>query len=578
MQAWDLLLDPDGRLWAATEQGLVSVDPASGELRRSALREPARSLLRRGDGLLVGAIHGLFLLSGGGLRELAPADGGSLGYVYTLTGGSDGEVWIGTLGRGLWRLGPGGDLRRSEWPGMLPDSNIYSIALGPDGKRAVSQDQAVLFLPGDGTEGFELRSEGPNWALQFDRDGVLWIGGSHGLQAVDPETAGQLSRITDGAGLAGPEFTTSRSLLAAPDGSLVCGLDGGATLIRPAALARLPALPRPVLVGVEDGNGRSLDPGGEDLVLTQGTWSLVVRLATPWFLDERSVGFRYRMLGFDDRWSDLPAGTPIRFTSLPVGRYSLETQAFSSLTGSSPVATLLHLRVVRPWWWLPALAAGILLVAVLGALLPWLRARALRRRSQRLQALIQERTEELAKALDDMERLALEDRLTGLPNRRRFHQEAERMASRAQRTGQDFSLIVTDVDHFKRVNDRWGHVVGDQVLQEVAGRLAAAARQTDLVCRYGGDEFVALGWNSGGAVHLLAQRMRDATSATPVRLENGEHYVLRLSFGVCSWIEVGRDLDRLLRCADQALYAAKQRGLGVVCWTPDLDSGTVETA
>jgi diguanylate cyclase (GGDEF)-like protein len=214
-------------------------------------------------------------------------------------------------------------------------------------------------------------------------------------------------------------------------------------------------------------------------------------------------------------------------------------------------------------------------VGVLGAMIPWLRSRALRRRGQRLQALIQERTDELAKALDDMERVALEDRLTGLPNRRRFHQEAERMAARAERTGQDFSLIVTDVDHFKRVNDRWGHVVGDQVLQTVARRLSAAARQTDLVCRYGGDEFVALGWNSGGAVHLLAERMWETVSAEAVALENGERYDLRMSFGVCSWSEVGHDLEKLFRCADRALYTAKQRGVGVVCWTPAMDSGTV---
>jgi diguanylate cyclase (GGDEF)-like protein len=232
------------------------------------------------------------------------------------------------------------------------------------------------------------------------------------------------------------------------------------------------------------------------------------------------------------------------------------------------------LAVSAPSPWL--LFLGGLVLAGLGAVGPLLRARAWRRRSQRLQALLQKRTDELAKALDDMERLALEDRLTALPNRRRFHQEADRMAARAQRTGQDFSLIVTDVDRFKRVNDRWGHAVGDQVLQEVAHRLTAAARQTDLVCRYGGDEFVALGWNSGSAVQLLAERMLEAVSARPVALESGETYALRMSFGVCAWTEVGGDLERLFRCADQALYAAKQRGAGVVRWTPKLDSGTVE--
>ena len=225
--------------------------------------------------------------------------------------------------------------------------------------------------------------------------------------------------------------------------------------------------------------------------------------------------------------------------------------------------------------WHSVLLVSLLIAGAAAFAALTLRNRALRRANAMLRSQLAERAKELRWTVEEMKRLALQDGLTRLANRRRFQQELERMEARARRTGEDFCLIVTDLDSFKEANDRLGHSAGDEILRIVAARLSDASRLTDLVCRYGGDEFVTLGWSGSGRVGLLAERMSAALSASPCELPNGVEYPVRASFGVCSWIEAGRDTGRLFTQADRALYVAKRRGDAVVRWAPDLAPATV---
>jgi diguanylate cyclase (GGDEF)-like protein len=234
-----------------------------------------------------------------------------------------------------------------------------------------------------------------------------------------------------------------------------------------------------------------------------------------------------------------------------------------------------RVSAVQPPPWYSVLFVALLIVALAAIVALALRNRMLRRTNAGLRSQLAERAKELRWTVEEMKRLALQDRLTGLGNRRRFQQELERMAARAGRTGQDFCLVVTDLDSFKEANDRLGHSAGDEILRIVAARLSEASRLTDLVCRYGGDEFVTLGWSGSGRVGLLAERMRAALSASPCELPDGVEYSVRASFGVCSWIEAACDTGRLFTQADRALYVAKRRGDAVVRWAPDLAPATV---
>jgi two-component system cell cycle response regulator len=156
----------------------------------------------------------------------------------------------------------------------------------------------------------------------------------------------------------------------------------------------------------------------------------------------------------------------------------------------------------------------------------------------------------------ELQRLALEDALTGLPNRRSFTQEAERALHAAERQGRELTLVMLDLDHFKRVNDQYGHNVGDQVLQEFARRLRLALRKSDVPGRWGGEEFVALLHGSIPATAVAAERVRAIVAETPFTTSAGP-LSITVSAG-CANVLDGDKLGGLVERADQALYLAKR--------------------
>ncbi|MGN9909175.1 bifunctional diguanylate cyclase/phosphohydrolase [Phytohabitans sp. LJ34] len=170
----------------------------------------------------------------------------------------------------------------------------------------------------------------------------------------------------------------------------------------------------------------------------------------------------------------------------------------------------------------------------------------------------------LATALREQERLAITDGLTGLYNRRFFQEMLRLDAERAERNGTPMSIIMIDLDRFKKVNDTCGHPTGDRVLVEAAERIRRAVRPSDLVARYGGEEFVCLLPGAGEDTALeVAEQVRRALSRTPLAVP-GREVRLTASLGVASaGTRGGRphgDLEGLIHDADGALYRAKARG------------------
>ncbi|GAB4285057.1 MAG: hypothetical protein Kow0092_39250 [Deferrisomatales bacterium] len=173
---------------------------------------------------------------------------------------------------------------------------------------------------------------------------------------------------------------------------------------------------------------------------------------------------------------------------------------------------------------------------------------------QGAQGLLQMRT------LERLRALATTDGLTGLANRRVLFERLAQELARSDRYEHPSSLLLLDVDHFKKINDRYGHPAGDAVLRAVARALQEQARETDLVARYGGEEFAVLLPNTdeaGGG--NLAERIRARIEALRVTWEDKEIPV-RLSVGAAAAEDGARTVDALVSRADQALYAAKQGG------------------
>lgn len=159
-----------------------------------------------------------------------------------------------------------------------------------------------------------------------------------------------------------------------------------------------------------------------------------------------------------------------------------------------------------------------------------------------------------------MEERATTDGLTGLTNHRAFQERLAQIHALAERTGRSFSLILTDIDHFKKVNDTYGHPVGDAVLKRVAAVFAGRARKVDVVARYGGEEFVLVlpDTDAEGAA-IFANKLREEVAAQTMTSEQGPFRVT-ISMGVAEYPADGRQPAELVEKADQALYACKKGG------------------
>jgi diguanylate cyclase (GGDEF)-like protein/PAS domain S-box-containing protein len=173
---------------------------------------------------------------------------------------------------------------------------------------------------------------------------------------------------------------------------------------------------------------------------------------------------------------------------------------------------------------------------------------------------LQARIEEIGQLQIALQELAVRDGLTALYNRRYLDETLEREVSRARREGNPLSLVMLDIDHFKRVNDTYGHQAGDEVLRVLAATLMADIRTEDIACRYGGEEFLILlpGMPLASAMER-AERWRK--SVEELSIAHGHLAIgFTISLGVAAYPEHGKTPDDLTRCADQALYRAKHEG------------------
>lgn len=165
----------------------------------------------------------------------------------------------------------------------------------------------------------------------------------------------------------------------------------------------------------------------------------------------------------------------------------------------------------------------------------------------------------------DVAQAALRDPLTGVSNRAVLDQSLPREIGLARRNGMPLSLLMLDIDHFKNVNDTYGHSTGDVVIKEIARAISSAVRDSDLVCRYGGEEFsvVLNNCQRDGAV-MLAERLRCLISELECRDADGNIVRVTTSIGIAG-LTAEDDAGSLLNRADQALYTAKNNGRDRCC-------------
>ena len=163
-------------------------------------------------------------------------------------------------------------------------------------------------------------------------------------------------------------------------------------------------------------------------------------------------------------------------------------------------------------------------------------------------------------ANEKLEQLSRTDRLTGLFNRGHWEETLQHEFKRARRTGQPFGLMMFDIDHFKKVNDTYGHPAGDEVIRRTAAVLKDCIRETDVAGRYGGEEFAVLLVNTTAeAAQVVAERIRTSVEAQTVT-HDGRDIRYTVSLGIAEMADSVTSHEQLIQQADEALYASKQGG------------------
>ena len=202
--------------------------------------------------------------------------------------------------------------------------------------------------------------------------------------------------------------------------------------------------------------------------------------------------------------------------------------------------------------------------------------------SQKLESLVErveamERDSELTRQqIEEQRQLAITDKLTGLPNREAYEERLQLETARWQRYQHGLCLVVADADHFKQINDTWGHLAGDKVLKVIAKTLEKRLRETDFIARFGGEEFVILlpETDAESALNLINE-MRENVAACPFHFRN-EPVQITISMGVACFHSSDESSDAVFERADKALYLAKKNGRNRCCSETDLgDSESV---
>jgi diguanylate cyclase (GGDEF)-like protein len=444
-------------------------------------------------------------------------------------------LWAGTFNGGASRLRL--DDPHARWQTWstdtspaLPSDTVHSVAEDQSGRVYLCTTRGVVRLtprhatPEDAAE-FDLEqfttedglpsSDCQQGAHFVDKRGRIWMGTAKGLAMFDtrneqPDLAPKPLRIDN------------------------AGLTGGSHMLH----------------------------GGD--VLSHRERNLTFAGALLAYADESRIRYRYQLAGFDPQPSDWIASSTKEYTNLGAGDYKFLLWGKDAQGNVSGPAELAFKVKPAPWLTLWAFAGYALLIVLAAWGVMQLRLRALAARTRELETEVAARTKDLVAARDTLARLATEDGLTGVANRRKFDAVLDQEWKRAQRDGHWLTLVMLDVDFFKRYNDRYGHARGDDCLRAVARAVAEqCVRPADLVARYGGEEFALVlpEVDPVGAQMLLSSVLAAVDRTQIEHADSACAAHVTVSLGAVS-TKPGRhdEVQATMRRVDELLYQAKERG------------------
>lgn len=617
-----LLRSAKGELWVGTMNGgLNRLNPVTGAVERF-VHDPAdpASLSANGVMSLLEDTQGNIWAGtfGGGLNKLDPqtnaitrfnhdpANPSSLSSPRATAIAEDrsGAFWVGTDGGGLNLLDPKSGVfhqyrDKANDPTSLSDNTVYSLHVDATGTVWVGTRGGLNRVIGSASEPgsirFETLSEKSGldnesiYGIRSTSDGNLWLSTNYGLARFNPGT-GEVRNFHRRHGLQSEEFNFGAHYISAK-GELFFGGPNGFNAFHPGQLETNTAPPPIVLTSIEgfDGPIKSDIPVDqlEEIEFGFGDDVLGFEFAALDFVAPEANRYAYMLEGFNDEWIELGNHRRITFTDLNDGRYTLRVRAANSDGVWNEAGFSLAMRILpAPWdtWWAYVLYAA---AAALMVMTPY---RAQQRRlareaeyNNRLEKEVRVRTRALADRNGELEtannkllQASLTDPLTGLRNRRFLFEEAlkdtdlirrqyrDAKAGSKRKATSDLLFVMVDLDHFKPVNDQFGHAAGDQMLLQVRDVLLDVCRSSDFVVRWGGDEFLVVARNANQKeAEALAERIRSRIADTAYVLDSGEivRTTCSIGFACYPFVRTNPELlswEQVINLADKAMYEAKK--------------------
>jgi len=420
-------------------------------------------------------------------------------------------------------------------------------------------------------------------AMQLDDEGRVWVSSNAGIDVIDRKSLSVQSILPQEGALLAPYFR--QAALKTSAGEIVFGGSGGITVIDPNLWQVSPAFFPLTVVSTHVGNNVYFEPllgvnEDQPVVIEPEQNNITVEFVTLDYVAVSAISYRYRLLGLSEQWQLSNSQYRVAaFTTLPPGSYKLEIQNTNRLGDWNSDSHFMYIKVLPHWYqtfWTKLI--GLFLVIVLALLIIRIRTESLKKRQLSLEEQVRQRTLSLQKVTEELDRMSVTDPLTGMNNRRFLERNMPAESALVIRRYQDFNgkykriddadlvFFLIDIDHFKKINDEYGHKAGDAVLIEVTKRLRQVARESDFLVRWGGEEFLlVVRETSLPLARTLADRLCQQFKGEQFKINETTKISITCSVGfspfpfycnqpeTVSWLEC-------IDIADKALYTAKNSG------------------